>query len=48
MTRADLETKFRGNAALAVSADQASRLIRVVGELATAASVTGLTLALAT
>jgi 2-methylcitrate dehydratase PrpD len=48
MTRADLETKFRGNAALAVSADQASRLIRTVHELATATSVTELARALAT
>ena len=48
MTRDDLEAKFRGNAAVAVSAEQASRLIRLVGQLDAAAPITGLADALAT
>jgi 2-methylcitrate dehydratase PrpD len=42
MTREELLAKFRGNAGLVVSAEQASRLIQSVSALATAASLRGL------
>ena len=42
MTPADVEAKFRGNAALAVSNEQASRIVRNVGDLATQPHVTAL------
>ncbi len=42
MTREEVETKFRGNAALAVPNKQASRIIRIVGELAGQKHVTAL------
>jgi len=48
MTRADLEAKFQGNATLAVSTDQTSRLIGIVAKLATAPSITELARSLAT
>ena len=34
MSREEVEAKFRGNASLAVSDEQASRVIRIVGEIA--------------
>ena len=46
MTREELETKFRGNAALAVSEEQASRLIRIVTELGAQPRMTALAEAL--
>jgi 2-methylcitrate dehydratase PrpD len=42
MSRAEIEAKFRGNASLVMSADQASRVIRSVETLATEPSVRGL------
>jgi 2-methylcitrate dehydratase PrpD len=48
MTRDDLETKFRGNATVAVSSEQASRLIRAVGQLGAQTPITGLAEALTT
>jgi 2-methylcitrate dehydratase PrpD len=42
MTRDEIEAKFRGNASLAVSADQASRVIQSVDALATAPSLRSL------
>jgi 2-methylcitrate dehydratase PrpD len=42
MTRDEIESKFRGNASLAVSADQASRVIQSVDALATAPSLRSL------
>ncbi len=35
MTREEVEAKFRGNAALAVPHEQVSRVIQIVGQLAT-------------
>src|SRR3989454_6753221 len=46
MTREELEAKFRGNAGLVVSREQASRAIRSVSALGTAASLHGLVEAL--
>ncbi len=46
MTREELEAKFRGNAGLVVSGEQASRVIRSVSALGTAASLHGLVEAL--
>src|SRR2546427_749135 len=46
MTREELEAKFRGNAGLVVSGEQASRVIRSVSALGTAASLDGLVEAL--
>ena len=46
MTRAELEAKFRGNAVLAVSDEQASRVIRIVGQLAAQPQISSLTEAL--
>jgi 2-methylcitrate dehydratase PrpD len=46
MTREELETKFRGNAALAVSGERASRLIRIVTGLAAQPQMTALAEAL--
>ncbi len=43
MTHEELEAKFRGNAVLAVSGEQASRVIRILGQLAAQAQITGLT-----
>src|SRR6266436_1149006 len=42
MTRKEVEAKFRGNAALAVSHEQASRIIQIVGDLAAQQHVTAL------
>jgi len=42
MTREEVETKFRGNAALAVPHEQASRIIQIVGDLAAQQHVTAL------
>jgi 2-methylcitrate dehydratase PrpD len=42
MTREELEAKFRGNAVLAVSGEQASRVIRTLGQLAAQPQITGL------
>jgi len=42
MTRDEIEIKFRGNAALAVSHEQASRIIQIVGDLAAQQHVTAL------
>ncbi len=42
MTRDEVEAKFRGNAALAVSHEQASRIIQIVGDLAAQQHVTAL------
>jgi 2-methylcitrate dehydratase PrpD len=42
MTREELEAKFRGNAALAVSDDQASRVIALVAQLAAQKQLTAL------
>jgi 2-methylcitrate dehydratase PrpD len=42
MSRDEVEAKFRGNAALAVPPEQASRIIRLVGALATQDHVTDL------
>jgi 2-methylcitrate dehydratase PrpD len=42
MTRDEVEAKFRGNAALAVSQEQASRIIQIVGDLAAQQHVTAL------
>jgi 2-methylcitrate dehydratase PrpD len=42
MTPADVEAKFRGNAALAVSDEQASRIVRNVGDLVAQPHVTAL------
>jgi hypothetical protein len=42
MTRDDLEAKFRGNAGLVMSGEQASRVIRNVEALATEPSLRGL------
>ena len=42
MTREEVEAKFRGNAALAVSHEQASRIIQIVGDLAAQQLVTAL------
>jgi 2-methylcitrate dehydratase PrpD len=46
MTREELEAKFRGNAALAISPDQASRVIRIVADLAAHPRLSGLSEAL--
>jgi 2-methylcitrate dehydratase PrpD len=46
LTRDELEAKFRGNATLAVSPDQAERLVRALRELATAEGVTEIAAAL--
>ena len=46
MTREELDAKFRGNAGLVVSGEQASRVIRSVSALGTAASLHGLVEAL--
>jgi 2-methylcitrate dehydratase PrpD len=46
MAREELEAKFRGNAALAVSGEQVSRLIRIVADLAAQPQLTSLTEAL--
>jgi hypothetical protein len=46
MTREELEAKFHGNAALAIPGEQASRLIRIIAEMATQPHITGLTEAL--
>ncbi len=43
MTREELEAKFRGNAVLAVSGEQASRVIQILGQFAAQAQITGLT-----
>ncbi len=48
MTREELEAKFRGNAVIAVPGEQASRLIRIVGQLAAQPQISGLTEALTT
>src|SRR6058998_10578 len=42
MAREELEAKFRGNAVLAVSDEQASRVIQLVGQLAAPAQITSL------
>ena len=42
MSRAEIEAKFRGNASLVMSADQASRVIRSVEALATEPNLRGL------
>jgi 2-methylcitrate dehydratase PrpD len=42
MTREELEAKFRGNAVLAISDEQASRVIRLVGQLAAQPQLTDL------
>ena len=42
MSRAEIEAKFRGNASLVMSADQASRVIRSVEALATEQNLRGL------
>jgi len=46
MTREELETKFRGNAELAVPGEQASRLVRIVADLAAQPRISALTGAL--
>jgi 2-methylcitrate dehydratase PrpD len=46
LTRDELEAKFRGNATLAVSSEQAERLVRGVRELAAAGGVADITAAL--
>ncbi len=48
MTRDDLEAKFRGNAETAISPQQASDVIRRVGQLASHTPITGLCRSLAT
>jgi 2-methylcitrate dehydratase PrpD len=47
MARGEIESKFRGNASLAIPAERASRVIDEVGALAAAADVRGLMRALA-
>ncbi|HWM78013.1 MAG TPA: MmgE/PrpD family protein, partial [Methylomirabilota bacterium] len=47
MSRAEIEAKFRGNASLVMSADQASRVIRSVETLATEPSIRSLVESLA-
>jgi len=42
MTRKELEAKFRGNAALAVSDEQASRVVGLVAQLAAQKHLTAL------
>ncbi len=46
LTRAELEAKFRGNAALALSSAQGERVIRNVYDLATGGPLAGLLAAL--
>ncbi|PYO28221.1 MAG: hypothetical protein DMD86_16675 [Candidatus Rokuibacteriota bacterium] len=43
MAREELEAKFRGNALLAISDEQASRVIRIVGQLAAQPQISSLT-----
>ena len=42
MTPEEVEAKFLGNAALAVPAEQAARVVRIVGDLAAQAHITAL------